>query len=300
MSGDLLIYADHEYCLIQYHKTKLHRFAKLTDKLNKLQNIIPKSIYSRHNQHCIVDINNVIHLMYFEASHIPGTDIVVDLRLDVGKSTFDDVQIFACRVDITYGSSHRHVLLKNMRNNGDQSYEYFMFAFERNIWKYTCHEVLDNNCLVYNINSISIKVGNKVIYFTYGVQINRFRDLNGCILPEIKNKISRQHTKTSNYKYGFDVSTSTHPKWNFNVGYSFLVDDSNCCYIKSPLANPRKICTLIDDSIVLCYCNNFNNDIIIVNTNSITILNDHVMMKLDLPVKYIYHAANSRITDLVW
>ena len=72
MSTTILLYADNEYYFLEYSNHKSHKFIKVYDNLNQLQNVMPQYIHSMHNNHCIVDINNGIHLLYLEELYFFG------------------------------------------------------------------------------------------------------------------------------------------------------------------------------------------------------------------------------------
>ena len=313
-----LVYADNKYYLMdvcdQITLKTSHKFKLVTDPKHRLSNILPKSMYSYNNRHCIVDIDNNIHYVIFD-NYESAT--VHNIYLNIGKTMFSKVKIV--KLNVYYHDVDNfglvEMLLKNLddRHNKEKSYEYFVYDellyFEQyfgpsNVqFTPSKYYMLDNTSVAYNNdNYIVIKINNlKQKYLSKGCRVGTYTDGNNKLIEDLHLKRSTLPVA----QHGKYYCAITHHCQVITIqlkSISILIDSYDNCYISdcyvSIDSRQRQIGKLNNDSTI--FCDN-NNRLMILTGNTITgIISYDRTYSIVLPVDIIQQIGSMHFNSIIW
>ena len=303
---ELLVYADNEYYKLVCDPNMPVIMTKIQDTSSRLHNILPKFMHSHDNFNCIIDISNMMHVILLGDPVFPTPPILLDItkeKCDTTKIVSYSTRAYSDHIGNTIHYTFG-VLFENTINFEIVLYEYFVFSidygkcftefsklvidkyiiFEPYQVTYTDHTY---KCRLKNDSVISVVTNH---YFA-----PKFYNIDGNIMTNtgyntIDNRcVFHQCHNISTYKYFTSVYTN----------YSIYVDTDNNCHIVSQLET-NKVCKPTNNSIISHNNNHRNITLIITNNHIIAILNDCTMLQFELPVKYVYHIANTKVRELMW
>ena len=281
-------------------------FTKIQDHSNKLHNILPKSIHSQYDINCIIDINDMLHIVTFDKT------FTRQIYFDVIKIKFDEIEIVSCfngtftRDRVDYYTFD--LLLKNMQNGECVSYDYFEFS--RNYYytvptKHITFKV--GQVTIYGRNCYACKIDdNTTIYLgKREPSTNKFYNINNIPIANVSYNIVRDRDLSLYYHDGtiYKFSMYVHKVESRDTSihkYSILVDTANNCHIVDPAEENKVFYQLSNNSIILHGNNNVDDTMIVTDNHIVVILQDCTMLQFDLPVDNIYHVGDIKIKNLVW
>ena len=307
MAHSIIVYADYKYYLLDYDVSdKSHTefdFVELCNKTEKLNDVLPKHIYSYSEEgNLILDINNNIHCVTITRNFTRKlTHTKFDYNIIKAAPHMSTIVGYnAMNID---GYTCHDILLGNINSAIDHQYEYFRLEFMDDMPIIMEHHMLQESQVTYNLASISVKTNKGNRYFVkrdiHDPNKNLTprgcsKELNGCMLLNINNDIKRrvlnptQKSELANYKYLFNVNSNGLSK------YTVTVDNDNNCYVND--VNFYKLSNS-DTMVVNC----INNCVMMVNENQIvgTSFNARIV-KFTLPVKHICQIGNTKVNNIVW
>ena len=325
-----------EYCVPYDHQT--YNFSKIPDKTNRLHNILPICIYSCGYFHCIVDTNNSMHCIVFKPYAIffnIGQTMSNNGKLLNGSAAIEFIPDYSSKRNITYSTKiYPKMLLEYIGLDNVVLHEYFQYVVTPDEFILEKHllsnrdQITDNTIFniapnkygiprFYNLDNTQITdinyniITNKDVPIqhcngsSYKYGIPRFYNLDNTQITDINYNIITnkdvpiQHCNGSSYKYGIRVETPDgYTVYQFR--YYLLVDTDDNCHLVSPNGEDKIFFKLTNDSVVLYGDVQYNNIMIVTNNHIIVILRDCTIIQFELPVKYIYYMANTKLRNLIW
>lgn len=162
MSYKFIIYADSKYYSLKYSPTlegtgTTYELAEICDTTNKLYNIVPKAVrtinneYCIPNTHCIVDVDNNLHVMI-----LTDDNIVENLYMKICKVKSVNFKIIGFKTESYEGNHYWRILLRN--DSGSEIHEFIEVSCIQQRINVDCHTLLTGKTVVYGTENIKVRL----------------------------------------------------------------------------------------------------------------------------------------------
>ena len=296
MAYTTIIYGDNKYYLLRYYSTKTNKpfeILEIQDKTDKLKTIIPKITGFSYGSLFIVDINNSCHCVLLDTYK----HMVLSIISNICKSTFSKPKIVGY-VKHGYVNDDQNItklhtiLIKNMDNNCNHSYEYLKFdvCYDTVVIKYK--QLLNDEQIIYHGCYISVKLDVSGIKFCAFDSGNSFLDIHDNSLKDIHYDATYT---TNNSPHKYYINMNGHDDTIRN--YQFMIDTKDDCYIRKSTNTYTKFFTMSNNSIVL---HDRNNVMILTNNHVVAIVDHNDITQFTLPINSIQYIGYDKVNKLVW
>ena len=286
------MYADTKYYLLRYNTTitTTYDFKEICDETNKLHNILPKSIFSSHDNYYIVDFNNILHRVYLDDRKIGTSNVPTSIDLNICKLSFDN---YTSEEYSIAGNTYTRLLLKNLNNSTNMSYEYINLRHTQNETTVMCTEILDDASITRYHSFASVNTSNGEYLFIPQRKLNNKIFTLGSQTPNMyyNTKLQQIDPALNKYKYIHNGSSNK---------LSFLVDNNNDCHIVKPNGEDTVFFRMSTDSVVIGNITKGDDIMIITNNHAIVILEDSTVLHFHLPIRRVHNLVNIKVSNLIW